>query len=285
MSNWFEGDLEANGIKIHYHRTGAPGKPALLLLHGVTDSGRVWERVARTLADEYDIVMPDTRGHGQSTNLASGFSLPLLADDAAGVIGHLDLPTPYVWGHSMGALTAAILAAHYPPLVRAAVLEDPPLMTLEARRRLVPQAETADPPQQLAAVAERADPAPLFPDFRAMSDAERLTTARTMNPRWHPDELPPWAESKAQVDPAVYQHFWSIPDYPWEQALERIVCPTLLLTGDPDAGALVTPEVAHTALALLPQGQLVQMAGSGHNIHREAYEQTVQAVRAFLQAH
>ena len=40
MSNWFEGDLDANGIKIHYHRTGAPGKPALLLLPGCTPARR-----------------------------------------------------------------------------------------------------------------------------------------------------------------------------------------------------------------------------------------------------
>jgi N-formylmaleamate deformylase len=123
MSDWFEGDVIANGIKVHYHRTGTPGKPALLLLHGVTASGRVWVRVAREMQDEYDIVMTDARGHGQSDDLSGGFSLSMLADDAAGVIAGLGLQKPYMWGHSMGAITTAIVAANYPELIRAEMSE------------------------------------------------------------------------------------------------------------------------------------------------------------------
>ncbi len=273
MSNWFEGDIETNGIKIHYHRTGTPGKPALLLLHGITDSGRVWVRVARDLADSYDIVMTDARGHGQSADLSSGFSLSMLADDAAGVIEGLHLRKPYVWGHSMGATTAAVLAANYPEQVRAAVLEDPPFLT------------AGIDPGHVSREQDAATGRPAFPDFRAMSPKERLSTAAAMNPRWHPDDLPPWAESKAQFDPAVSRHFGLFPTYAWRKELPAIQCPTLLITGDPQAGAIVTPDVAVEVLALLKKGQLVQIAGSGHNIHRDAYEQTIQAVRNFLQAH
>ena len=49
------------------------------------------------------------------------------ADDAAAVIGALGLQKPYLLGHSMGAITAATVAANYPDLVRAVVLEDPAL--------------------------------------------------------------------------------------------------------------------------------------------------------------
>jgi pimeloyl-ACP methyl ester carboxylesterase len=106
-----------------------------------------------------------------------------------------------------------------------------------------------------------------------------------MNPTWHADELPPWAESKAQFDPAIAQHFAAIPSYPWREVLARIACPTLLVTGDPDAGAIVTPAVTQEAVVLLKQGRVAHIAGSGHNIHRERYEQTMQAVRAFLRGH
>ena len=270
MSNWVEGNLNTNGINVHYHRTGAPGKPALLLLHGVTDSGRVWVRVAHELEDEYDIVMTDARGHGQSDDLSGGFSLSMLADDAAGVIAGLGLQKPYVWGHSMGAITAVMLAANYPELVRAAVLEDPPLMTPEAAAALAEAAE---------------DQAQSYPDFRAMSVEQRLATAKTMNPNWHPDELPPWAESKAQFDPAINQYIWSIMDNHWDEVMERIECPTLLVTGNPAAGAIVTPEVAQDATRLLKKGQVVQITGSGHSVHRDAYEPTMQAVREFLRTH
>ena len=39
MTVWTEGYVQANGINIHYHRTGGDDKPAVLLLHGITDSG------------------------------------------------------------------------------------------------------------------------------------------------------------------------------------------------------------------------------------------------------
>jgi pimeloyl-ACP methyl ester carboxylesterase len=273
MSKWFEGDISANGMKIHYHRTGTPGKAALLLLHGITDSGRVWVRVARELEGEYDIVMTDARGHGQSGDLSNGFSIPMLADDAAGVIQGLGLGRTYVWGHSMGAVTAAALAANYPDLVRAAVLEDPPFWSTDAETE-----------QRAAAREEKAaSNAQSSPDFRAMSPEQRLSTAAALNPRWHPDELPPWAESKAQFDPAVGQHFGSFRGYPWREALARVECPILLVTGDPEAGAIVTPEVAREAVALCKVGRAVHIAGTGHNIHREGYEQTMQAIREFLQ--
>ncbi|MBV9356972.1 MAG: alpha/beta fold hydrolase, partial [Chloroflexi bacterium] len=65
MSSWFEGDVVANGIKQHYARTGGD-KPVLVLAHGASDSGLCWTRLAQALEGEYDVVMPDARGHGHS---------------------------------------------------------------------------------------------------------------------------------------------------------------------------------------------------------------------------
>jgi len=127
MTAWSKGDIQANGITIHYYRTDGNNKPPILLLHGFTDSGLCWPRVAHDLEGSYDVTMTDARGHGHSGDSAADFSLALLADDAAAVIGALNLEKPYVLGHSMGAMTAATVAATYPDLVRAIVLEDPPL--------------------------------------------------------------------------------------------------------------------------------------------------------------
>src|SRR5205823_1964466 len=126
MTTSSEVNVQANGITIHYYRTGSDKKPSILLLHGITDSGLCWPRVAHDLEGGYDVIMTDARGHGHS-GASTDFSIALLADDAAAVIRALGLEKPYVWGHSMGAITAATLAAAYPDLVRAIVLEDPPL--------------------------------------------------------------------------------------------------------------------------------------------------------------
>jgi N-formylmaleamate deformylase len=56
MAQWQSGDVTANGIKIHYTRTGG-GKTPLVLNHGATDNGLCWTPVARALEAEYDVIM------------------------------------------------------------------------------------------------------------------------------------------------------------------------------------------------------------------------------------
>lgn len=66
MGEWKEGDVLANGIRMHYTRTGTGRGPDLVLLHGYSDNGRCWTPVAQALEADYDIVMIDARGHGLS---------------------------------------------------------------------------------------------------------------------------------------------------------------------------------------------------------------------------
>ena len=56
----------ANGIRLHYYRTGDGTKPAVVLCHGFSDSGLCWTPVARQLEADYDVIMLDARGHGLS---------------------------------------------------------------------------------------------------------------------------------------------------------------------------------------------------------------------------
>lgn len=66
MSNWITGICQVNGINIHYLRTGGD-KPPGVLLHGLMTSGVCWTPVARALESNYDVIMPDARGHGNSS--------------------------------------------------------------------------------------------------------------------------------------------------------------------------------------------------------------------------
>lgn len=271
MTNWTEGDVTANGVSIHYHRTGSGdgSKPAMLLLHGITDNGLCWSRVALDLQDRYDIVMTDARGHGKSDRLGGEFSVPLLAADAAGVIQGLGLDKPVVFGHSMGAITAAALAAEYPELVRALLLEDPPLR--DAPRFELPASFMEERRREFAAM-------------QTMTPEERSALGAAQNPGWHQSEVEPWAQSKAEVDPNVLGYFGSFDRYGWREAFARIRCPGLLITGDPDKMAIVTPAVASDTVALWPGGEVAHMAGAGHCIHRDRYAETMAAVDAFLAA-
>jgi pimeloyl-ACP methyl ester carboxylesterase len=84
--------------------------------------------MAAELARSYGVIMTDARGHGHSGTSAAEVSIALLAEDAVAVIRALELQKPFLVGHSMGAVMAATVAANYPDVVRAIVLEDPPLL-------------------------------------------------------------------------------------------------------------------------------------------------------------
>jgi len=273
MTEWQSGEVVANGITIHYHRTGGGGPP-LVLNHGATDNGLCWLRLARELQGEYDIIMPDARGQGQSEAPEGGYDSATRAADLAAFIRALGLARPAVGGHSMGAMTTFYLAATYSDLPRCAILEDPVFRT-----------ETVAPTEEeRRARAERqrreAD------ERQAMTREQIVAWGRERNPTWDEAEFGPWAESKQQVS-AKFNMGGSVrptEQTGWRDLIPKITCPTLLVTGDPERGAIVTPEAAAEAARLNPKVQVVRLHGAGHNIRREQFEGFLQAVREFLLA-
>ena len=109
QNHWTEKDVTVDGAQFHYYRTGDGSKPALVLAHGFSDNGMCWLPVARDLEADYDVVLPDARGHGKSPRVQPGERVDHAAD-LAGIIQALGLERPVVGGHSMGGSTASVLA-------------------------------------------------------------------------------------------------------------------------------------------------------------------------------
>ncbi|MBN1399926.1 MAG: alpha/beta hydrolase, partial [Anaerolineae bacterium] len=69
MSTWREGDLIANGIRLHYYRgqgRGADSGQAVVFCHGFASHALTFGPVARAIQDDYDVVLLDARYHGHS---------------------------------------------------------------------------------------------------------------------------------------------------------------------------------------------------------------------------
>ena len=66
-----EGFCMANNISIHYTRTDNY-KPPIVLLHGLVATGMCWKNIAQALSDDFNVIMPDARGHGKSSTPDSG---------------------------------------------------------------------------------------------------------------------------------------------------------------------------------------------------------------------
>ncbi|HET7769364.1 MAG TPA: alpha/beta hydrolase [Chloroflexota bacterium] len=274
---WMSGEVQANGIRQHYWRTGeGSGKPGLVLAHGATDNGLCWTRVAKALEGEWDIVMPDARGHGRSESPEEDYSAGARAADLAALIRELGLERPVVGGHSMGAATTLRLAAERPELVRAAILEDPGLRMGERTggdwgRREQEEAEARR--ERMRRNAEEA---------KALGRDGLMARQRERTPHWHEDEVGPWADAKLQVSErfSLARRGQERPD--WPELLPRVQCPTLLITADPERGGIVTPEAVEEARRLLPSLVARRVDGAGHSIHRDKFEEVLGVVKEFL---
>ncbi len=271
MADWQSGYMEANGIRLHYHRTGGD-KPPVVLAHGVTDDGMCWTPVAEALEQEYDVVMVDARGHGRSDAPEQGYGPLEQAEDLAGVIAGLGLERPAIIGHSMGAATALVLAGTYPDLPRTVLLEDPPPWWADSREG-APGAEK----RQVGRSA-------WMSGIKRKTRDELIGEQRSQTPGWSDAELAPWADAKLRVSLNVLDVFRS--DNPsrvdWAATLRRITCPTLLITADPSQGAITTEQSASALRALVPQLRVEHIPDAGHNIRRDQFDRFMAVVRTFL---
>lgn len=116
--------IDVNGTAIEVEVTGEG--PAVVLLHGFPDSGRLWRNQVPALAEAgLRVVVPDQRGYGRSdkpTDVAS-YAMGFLVGDVLGMLDGLGLERASIVGHDWGAAVAWALASLVPDRVeRLAVL-------------------------------------------------------------------------------------------------------------------------------------------------------------------
>jgi pimeloyl-ACP methyl ester carboxylesterase len=242
-----------------------------MLIHGITDDGLCWSPVAELLAADYDVIMVDLRGHGKSDAPDDGYDYKTIATEVAGLITGLELEKPIVIGHSFGAMTTLVLACLFPELPQVIILEDPPAFW----RATPPSEEEQD---------FRAGMRAWFYNVKRKTRAELLEVAKTDYPTWSQAEVDPWVDSKHRFSLEITQILDSRETVPvkFSALLGQIRCPILLLTADPDRGAILSDEDASKLQQLVPQVHWEHIPGAGHNIRRDQYPVYMQTIRAFL---
>lgn len=96
----------SNGITLHYASQGPSTGPAIVMLHGFTDSWFSFSRVLPLMPPDLRIVAPDQRGHGDSERPPGGYRLADLADDVLRFMDALQIPKAVIVGHCMGSFVA-----------------------------------------------------------------------------------------------------------------------------------------------------------------------------------
>jgi pimeloyl-ACP methyl ester carboxylesterase len=118
--------------------------------------------------------------------------------------------------------------------------------------------------------------------LKTMTREQLIEEQRRAAPRWREEELGPWADAKLRLDLHCLNRKEGPDAVDWSALLGRISCPALLITGDTDRGAMLSPEQAEGLRGLVPQLQIAHVPGAGHSIRREEFQRYMRSVRSFL---
>ncbi|MFU8826451.1 MAG: alpha/beta fold hydrolase [Brevefilum sp.] len=265
--DWTQGTVMIDGgIELFYTRTGNGDKPALVLAHGLTHSGLCWHQLAAALEEDYDLIMYDAYGHGKSSRVDPQKRFDL-AEDLKNLVDALKLDKPGLIGHSMGAATVADFAARYPDKLAILVLEDPPWIDPESSE--VGLKRTLEDWKKQNLAAKKKTP----------KELQKLKAKES--PNWEETVLPEWAQAKLDLDPAFFDHL-SLGHGTWQEVAQEITVPTLIITGDNELGAIVTPKLGVDAIQILERGEFGHISGAGHYVRYEQFIPYLTMVRVFL---
>ena len=244
-------NVEVNGVCL-YVREFERGDP-IVGIHGTGSSAMAWREAAETLSGLGRVIVYDRRGCTRSerpepyvTNVREH------AEDAAALIRTLDAAPAIVIGRSYGGETAVELALAHPELVRALVLLEAAIMSLDPEARAWEEALV----RRVEEAAER-DPA---------SVAETFLRAVLGDEGW--ESMPRRTQQMFRANgPAILAELRGGSLSATEEDLGRISVPTLLVAGDdsPEMFGRVTERMAAaipgSRLERVPGGHLIDPAG------------------------
>jgi pimeloyl-ACP methyl ester carboxylesterase len=128
-----EKNVEIGQVSLNYAE-GPGNGPALLLLHAQHMDWYSYSRVLTELSKSFHVFAVSYHGHGKTKSPAEYMTAASIGADLAAFIETAIKEPVFVTGNSSGGLLTAWLAANRPELVKAILLEDPPLFSAEYPR-------------------------------------------------------------------------------------------------------------------------------------------------------
>lgn len=218
--------------------------PAIILVHGLSVSSRYMLPTAIRLAPWYRVYIPDFPGFGKSPKTSHVLNISESADTLAAWMQALKLPSATLLGNSLGCQIIVQLALKYPEYIERAILVSP---TMDPKARTI---------HQLAGrllIDLSCEP----PHFLPVLVREFLAAGITCTLR-------------------ALRHAL---DDPIEDHLPHMHIPTLVVRGSRDP--IVSQEWAEKVTHLLPDSQLVVIAGAAHAVNFNSPEQLVPLIQSF----
>lgn len=273
--------------RLHYADWGNADAPLLLLVHGGRDHCRSWDWTARALRDDWHVVAPDLRGHGDSGWSQDGnYDISSFVHDLAQLVHQLGANPVTIVAHSLGGNIATRFTGLYPDRVRRLVSIEGlgPSPAMQAKRSERPLAErwrkfiddkraaAARLPRRYATLDEAFER--MRSENKGLSDEQaRHLTIHGLNR--NEDGTWSWKFDN-------YLNVWGFHDLPQaeiEALWAAITCPTLLIYGA-DSWAS-NPETDGRARHFR-NARTLEVEGAGHWVHHDRFERFLAELRAFL---
>ena len=269
------------GVWLAADFSGPETGPGVILLHGGGQTRHSWAEASHRMARRgYRVVNYDARGHGDSDWSPGGdYTLSTLGKDLLAVRATLNAPTAFV-GASIGGLTSFYAAATgEPPPAEALVMVDIALRPAQAGAERIGAFMAAHPEgfatldDAVAAVAAYnpdrpppADPSGLARNLRRRADGRLY---------WHWDPRLIVDEDDGQWIDRRYQTLVEVSP--------RMTIPTLLVRGR--RSDILTDENVADMIRVVPQTEVLEVAGAGHMIAGDRNDVFVEGVLEFLMRH
>ncbi len=281
--------ISANGIRIEYDTVGAPGRPPLLLVPGLGVQLTGWpdEFCAALAARGFLVIRYDNRDAGLSTIVEGGpppdpmavylgdpssvaYTLEDMADDAAGLLDALEIPSAHLVGSSLGAMIAQTLAARHPDRARSLCsissttgntsAGQPTAEAFELLAR--PSATTRDEFVEADIVSHRVLGSPLYPSDEAEMRADTAKAYdRAFNPQGTGRQLCAIIASGDRT-----------------ASLARVTAPTVVVHGTEDK--LIRPSGGEATAKAIPGADLVMIEGMGHDLPEGIWPRVIDTIVA-----
>jgi 3-oxoadipate enol-lactonase len=260
--------LVSNGVNLYYEEHGS-GEP-LILIMGFTVSSIGWHWNIPALAQDFRTIVFDNRGVGRSDKPDVPYSMPMFADDTAGVLDGLGIEQAHVFGISMGGMIAQEFALRYPNRVktlmlgcthcggqRAVLSKDPDVLNI------LGNIEAVDV-QQAALIMTKVAVTPWFM-------------------QQHMDVLLQLNQLAAQYPTpkhGMVRQMQAIQGHDTYERLPQLTMPPLVVTGKEDG--LAPPENSVTLAQRIPNADLVILSNASHLFNIELPETTAEVVKGFI---
>ncbi|MFN9479692.1 MAG: alpha/beta fold hydrolase [Betaproteobacteria bacterium] len=257
----------ASPARLHrmaYVEWGAPDNPNVLVcVHGLTRTGRDFDRLARALADRYRVVCPDVVGRGLSDRLRNPmlYGIPQYVADMVTLIARLNVEQVHWVGTSMGGLIGITLAGQEgSPISRLVINDVGPAIDAGALARI---GEYLGQPIRFASVEQAVDyvmtvAAPFGlksrDEWREITEPGLRRDCDAWVLHYDPAIAAPFKASTAELAATSEAALWALYD--------RIACPTLLVRGA--NSDLLTPATARQMTERGPRARLAEIPGVGH---------------------